>query len=145
MGEAWEIWEIYIYVGECEVPTAVVMKSFIFWDITPCSPLKMNQRFGEICRLHLQGRRMSQARNQPGLLAICVILVSWFAYSYALKMDVCSSEAPVDLQQTTGCHIPVDIILQILVLGGRSEGNRPLGRRKCRWKGNIKMGHKEKF
>jgi hypothetical protein len=28
-----------------EVLTAVVMKSTIFWDITPCSPLKME----EIC------------------------------------------------------------------------------------------------
>jgi hypothetical protein len=24
----------------------------IFWDITPCSPLKVNRRFGETCRLH---------------------------------------------------------------------------------------------
>jgi hypothetical protein len=23
------------------------MKSFVFWDITPYSPLKVNQRFGE--------------------------------------------------------------------------------------------------
>jgi hypothetical protein len=29
------------YVG-FEVLTAVVMKSTIFWDITPCSPLKVN-------------------------------------------------------------------------------------------------------
>jgi hypothetical protein len=26
-----------------EVLSAVVMKSYIFWDITPCSPLKVNQ------------------------------------------------------------------------------------------------------
>jgi hypothetical protein len=30
-----------------EVLTAVVMKSSIFWDITPCSPLKVNRSFGE--------------------------------------------------------------------------------------------------
>jgi hypothetical protein len=47
-----------------EVLTAVVMKSKIFWDITPCSPLKFNRHFGGTCRLHLQGRRISQARNQ---------------------------------------------------------------------------------
>jgi hypothetical protein len=29
-----------------EVHTAVVMKSSIFWNITPCSPLKVNWRFG---------------------------------------------------------------------------------------------------
>jgi hypothetical protein len=31
-------WEIYFYVG-FEVFTAVVMKSIIFWDMTPCSLL----------------------------------------------------------------------------------------------------------
>jgi hypothetical protein len=32
--------------------------------MTPCSPLKVNRRFGGTCRLCLQGRRISQARNQ---------------------------------------------------------------------------------
>jgi hypothetical protein len=49
---------------EFEVLTAVVMRSSIFWDITPRSPLKVNRRFGGTC-LHLQGRRIRQARNQP--------------------------------------------------------------------------------
>jgi hypothetical protein len=40
------------------------MKSSIFWDITPCSPLGVNRRFEGICRLHFRGRRISQARNQ---------------------------------------------------------------------------------
>jgi hypothetical protein len=47
-----------------EVLTAVVMKSIIFCDITPCSPLKVNRRFGGTYRLHLQGRKISRARNQ---------------------------------------------------------------------------------
>jgi hypothetical protein len=38
-----------------EVLTAIIMKSSVFWDITPYSPLKVNQIFGEIYRLHLQG------------------------------------------------------------------------------------------
>jgi hypothetical protein len=41
------------------------MNSAIFWDITPCSPLKFNRRFGRTFLLHLQGRRISQARKQP--------------------------------------------------------------------------------
>jgi hypothetical protein len=53
------------YVG-VEVLTGVVMKSTIFWDITLCSPLKVNRRFGRTYRLHLQGRRISRARNQRG-------------------------------------------------------------------------------
>jgi hypothetical protein len=46
-----------------EVRTAVVIKSTIFWDITPCSILKVNRRFGGIYRLHLQGRKISRVRN----------------------------------------------------------------------------------
>jgi hypothetical protein len=40
------------------------LKSATFWDITPCSPLKINRRFRGTYCLHLQGRRISQARNQ---------------------------------------------------------------------------------
>jgi hypothetical protein len=40
------------------------LKSSIFWDITPCSLLKVKRRLGGIYRFHLQGRRISQARNQ---------------------------------------------------------------------------------
>jgi hypothetical protein len=40
-----------------EVFTAMVMKSIIFWDMTPCSPLSFNLRFGGTYRLQLQGRR----------------------------------------------------------------------------------------
>jgi hypothetical protein len=47
-----------------QVLTAVVMKSSIFWDITPYSPLKVNRRFGVTGCLHLQGRRINQAINQ---------------------------------------------------------------------------------
>jgi hypothetical protein len=47
-----------------EVLTVMVMKISIFWDITPCSPLKVNRLFGGTGLLHLKGRRISQARNQ---------------------------------------------------------------------------------
>jgi hypothetical protein len=40
------------------------MNSYIFWDITPCSSLKVGQTFGGICSLHLQGRSINRARNQ---------------------------------------------------------------------------------
>jgi hypothetical protein len=42
-----------IYFVGFEVLTAVVMKSSIFWDITPCSPLKVNRLFGKVVCLHL--------------------------------------------------------------------------------------------
>jgi hypothetical protein len=40
------------------------MNSCIFWDITPYSQLKVNPSFGGKYRLHLQGRRINQSRNQ---------------------------------------------------------------------------------
>jgi hypothetical protein len=40
-----------------EVLTAVVMKHTSFWDITACSLLRVNQRFGRTYRLHLLGQR----------------------------------------------------------------------------------------
>jgi hypothetical protein len=36
----------------------------IFWEITPCGPLKVNRRFVRTYRLHLQGLWVSRARNQ---------------------------------------------------------------------------------
>jgi hypothetical protein len=49
---------------ESEVIKAVVMNSFLFWDTTLRSLLKVNQRFRRTCRLHLQSQIISQARNQ---------------------------------------------------------------------------------
>jgi hypothetical protein len=68
------------FVG-CEILTAVVMKSSIFWDITPCSPLKVNWRFGGTCRLHLQGQRISKARNKRERwwqAKLCLLLLDLF-------------------------------------------------------------------
>jgi hypothetical protein len=61
------------YVG-FEVLTAVVMKSTMFCDITPCIPLRVNRRFGAKYHLNLQGQRISQAGNKSALqslLATC--------------------------------------------------------------------------
>jgi hypothetical protein len=92
-----------------EILTAVVIKSSIFWDISSCSLLKVNRRFGGTCRLHLQGRRISQA-----LLATCFILVYCLDYSSTLKMEAkCSSETSFDIQRTTRRYVPVLILLPI--------------------------------
>jgi hypothetical protein len=52
----------YSYAG-CEVLTEVVMKSFIFCNVTPHSPLKVNQGFGGTCSLILQDEREGQAKK----------------------------------------------------------------------------------
>jgi hypothetical protein len=47
-----------------KIKTALFLISTIFWDIMLCSPLKVNRHFGGTYCLHIQGRRISQARNQ---------------------------------------------------------------------------------
>jgi hypothetical protein len=57
----------FTYAGNIDyvtLKTKSIIKSTIFWDITPCSPLNVNRRFGGTYRLHLQGRRISRERNQ---------------------------------------------------------------------------------
>jgi hypothetical protein len=44
------------------VDELLIVKTSIFWDATPCSPLKFNRRFGGIYCLHLQGRRISSLK-----------------------------------------------------------------------------------
>jgi hypothetical protein len=39
------------------------MKSVIFWDMTPCSPLKPNRHSRETCRLHRHGLKVSEKKN----------------------------------------------------------------------------------
>jgi hypothetical protein len=67
-----------------EVLTAVVMKSTVIWDIMPCSPLKVNRRFGGTYRLYLQGGRISQAGNQRESSA-CHLLSCWFLPQLILR------------------------------------------------------------
>jgi hypothetical protein len=68
----------------------------IFWDITPCSPLKVNRRFGGTCRLNIQGERIIQTRNQYKL----------GRKQSKLKMEVTFSyESPVCFQRTKRYHL----------------------------------------
>jgi hypothetical protein len=80
-------------------------KSSIFWDITPCSPLKVNRRFGRTCRCHLQVGRMIQGRNKSEagrLLAACFMLVSCLDYSSTLKIEaIYFSEMSDEFHRTT--------------------------------------------
>jgi hypothetical protein len=93
---------LYNNVG-FEVLTAVVMKSSIFWDTPPCSPLEVNWCFRGTCNLHLQGPRTSQARihNESRRQAVLCspltfILVSSLTSSFTLKRKaICSSRRSV--------------------------------------------------
>jgi hypothetical protein len=91
--------------------TAVVLKSPTFWDITLCSPFKVNRRLGKTRRLHLQGRRTADS-----CLIADFTLVSCLVYSSALKMEeTFFSETSVDFQLTTQGYIP-HRILQLLFI-----------------------------
>jgi hypothetical protein len=58
-----------IYVAP-EVLTAVAMKSSIFWNISPYSPLKVNWCFWGTCRFHLQCRGICMKQVVGLLLAL---------------------------------------------------------------------------
>jgi hypothetical protein len=54
-------------------------KSSVFRDITPCSPLQVNQRCGGTCRLHLQGRIISKQE----ISKLCLLPTSCLAYLFS--------------------------------------------------------------
>jgi hypothetical protein len=68
------------------------MKSSIFWNITKCSPLKINQHFGGTCCLN-RANSMRATYFRAG-------------YSSTLKMEaICSSETLVEFQWTIRRYI----------------------------------------
>jgi hypothetical protein len=88
---------------------ATFMKSNIFWDITPFNPFKINRHFEGTCRLHLQGRRVIQARNFITKQETSVIA----GFLLGLFLDAtCSSETSVYFQQGTRRYILEDRTLQ---------------------------------
>jgi hypothetical protein len=88
------------------------VKSYVFWDITPCSPFKVNRRFGGTCRLHPQSRRISQRRHQHEGSKKHSLLVPdscWFLgwYSFTLKMNAtCCCETSVKFKLSAWHYIP---------------------------------------
>jgi hypothetical protein len=101
------LWNIN-FVGS-EVHTPPIMKISVFWDITPCSPLKVNRLFGVTCRFHLQGWRISTA---------CYLChASFLAYSSNLKMETTYfSEMSVGFQRNTRNYILEDRTFKIQFL-----------------------------
>jgi hypothetical protein len=79
------------------------VKSVIFWDITSCSPLKVNRRFGGIYRLHLQvGEEAEHEISMKAGGKQNSVYHSCSAYSPTLKIEaIGSSETSVDFQRTT--------------------------------------------
>jgi hypothetical protein len=100
--------------------TTVVTKSFIFWDITPRSPLKINRHFGGTYFCALWALCLPRA----------LTLVSCTAYSSTLTMEAtCSSETSVVFKPTTRRYIPEDRALcSVSFFGWQNQvrNSRPL-------------------
>jgi hypothetical protein len=52
-----------------EVLRAVIMNTSIFWDITPCSPLKVNRRFGGRQRRNVPSKRRFTFNGIHGVIS----------------------------------------------------------------------------
>jgi hypothetical protein len=79
------------------------MKSSVLWDVTPCSPLKVNLWFRRTCCLHLQCQRIGQSKNQHEASSKQSYLATCFSFSLAFfttqKMDTtCSFKTLVGFQ-----------------------------------------------
>jgi hypothetical protein len=73
---------LFVLLG-FEVFTAVILKSIIFWDMTPCNPLSFKTY-------------------------VCLLVFAELISS-TLKMEaICSSETSIETQRTTRRHIPED-------------------------------------
>jgi hypothetical protein len=94
----------------------VITKSYIFRDITLCSPFKVNQHFGgTYCLLATCFLLISCLAYSSTLGSACYLLHAGFllAYSLTLKMEVtCFSEMLVDFQQTASHYIPEERTLK---------------------------------
>jgi hypothetical protein len=54
----------YYFFRQMYLANSYFLKCYVVWDLTPYTPLKIKRLFGGICRLHVQGRTISQGRNQ---------------------------------------------------------------------------------
>jgi hypothetical protein len=88
------------------------VKSYVFWDVTSCSPFRVNRRFEGTCRLHPQSRRISQIREQHEgrKSTVCLLPDScWFQdwCSSTLKMNATyCCETSVKFKLSAWYYIP---------------------------------------
>jgi hypothetical protein len=117
----------YLY----KVKLIIELKSPIFWDIMPCSQLRISRRFGATCRLH---------QSEQLLLAVFMMLVSCLAYSSTPKMEaICSSKRRLTLN---GLHGVVSHMIGLFVTIGVRTSNPTslLNYFIIYWSGSVKWG-----
>jgi hypothetical protein len=90
-----------------EVFTAVVMKSSIFWDIMPCSPLSVRRCFGGTYRLNLQGRKNKLSMKRACKLRYCSRLrFAFIAYGQGCPLGCDPVQSDRALQIITDHLLP---------------------------------------
>lgn len=128
------------------------MKSSVFWDVSPYSPLKVNLWFSGTCCFHLQGQRIGQSKNhheigsKQSYLAVCFMLVSHLPFPnpkvggdmFLQKMSWLSEDYMVlyqrrlDPSHTLSFELHfefcMDMTMMLLMVGNSKvqKGNRPM-------------------
>jgi hypothetical protein len=91
------------------------MKSIIFWDMTPCSPLSFNRHLEEHIASIFRVEEIGSANQQTSTWLQPACVACWFSepISSTLKMEaICPSETSVETKRTTRRHIPEDDTLE---------------------------------
>jgi hypothetical protein len=81
--------------------------------MTPCSLVEVYRVFGDAYCLHLQSKRVKEAKARFSHVArsVCFFLVACLTYSPTLKMEaVCFSETLVNFYQPTRRYILVTAV-----------------------------------
>jgi hypothetical protein len=79
---------VILFVVGLKVLTAMAMKNTILWDITPCSPLKVNRCFGGTWppssrsnKTRYQRERIWQANGLHGVISQKIVVLMYFSFS----------------------------------------------------------------
>jgi hypothetical protein len=84
------------------------LSCYMFPALTPCSPLKINRRFGKKNILLL----FSKSKNKPNKKPTIIRFLLHAGFLLVLLEATCFSETSVDFQRTTRQYIPVDRTLR---------------------------------
>lgn len=92
------------------------MISFIFWNITSCSPLKVNQHFGGTCYLHIQCCKVMQTtiqrETESAAISGRLVFVFWETERF-ISCPVSNSDATIS---TSSHSLRINIIFLIILL-----------------------------
>jgi hypothetical protein len=103
-----------IYMKSLNEKVRCRLKSTIFWDITPCSLLKVNPCFRGTCRLHLQGRKIKRARNQRESRSQAELCFQWITRRYIPEDSTLHNHHCENLTSYISCLLlPVNLIRPI--------------------------------